>query len=126
MRGLKFPAYGLTTVGILNILFGLYFLFNAVIVFYMGVDYRNFNSEEEKFYFNIGLYGVMALGIVSLLLAPVIIYGASRMMRGVVDGKARLAAILAMIPVTSFPAFLIGFPIGIWALIALAKAKKNA
>ena len=89
---LKIPAIGLIAVGILNILIGLYFLLSAIYVSYAGVVYKNF-TEEQKTMFNIGLYGIMILGILSLLVAPVIIYGAMKMMRGEKPGWRKIAAI---------------------------------
>ena len=118
---LKIPAIGLIVVGILNILCGLYFLFSAIMVSYVGINYKNF-TEDDKFIFNIGLYGIMILGILSLVFAPVIIYGAMKMMRGEKSGAAKIAAVAAMIPVTSF-SFLIGVPFGIWALMIMSKIK---
>lgn len=111
---LKIPAIGLIAVGILNILIGLYFLLSAIYVSYAGVVYKNF-TEEQKTMFNIGLYGIMILGILSLLVAPVIIYGAMKMLRGEKPGWGKIAAISAMIPVMSF-AFILGIPFGFWAL----------
>lgn len=125
LQKLKIPAIGLIAVGILNILFGLYFLLSAFIVAYSKIDYRDFTTEQEKFIFNIGLYGIIALGILSLLVAPVIIYGALKIMRGEKSGMTKTAAILAMIPVTSFW-FILGIPFGIWALLVLSKAKGSA
>lgn len=122
IQKLKIPAIGLIAVGILNILFGLYFLFSAIFVFYTGVNYQNFTTEQEKFIFNIGLYGIIALGVLSLLVAPVIIHGALKMMRG---EKAKMAAILAMIPLTSF-SFIIAIPFSIWTLLAMSRIKENA
>ena len=119
---LKIPAIGLIAVGILNILFGLYFLFSAFIVAYSKIDYRDFTTEQERFIFNIGLYGIITLGIISLLVAPVIIYGALKMMRGEKSRVGKMAAILAMIPVTSFW-FLLGIPFGVWALMIWSKIK---
>lgn len=119
---LKIPAIGLIVVGILNILVGLLFLYKAIVVGYTGVTYQNFN-EQDKFAFNIGLYGVMILGVLSLLVAPVIIYGAMKMMRGEKSSWAKIAAIFAMIPLTSC-SFLIGVPFGIWALMILSKFKE--
>ena len=118
---IKIPAIGLIVVGILNILCGLYFLFSAIMVSYVGINYKNF-TEDDKFVFNIGLYGIMILGILSLLVAPVIIYGALKMMRGEKSGTAKIAAVAAMIPVTSF-SFLIGVPFGIWALMLMSKIR---
>lgn len=119
---LKIPAIGLIAVGILNILFGLYFLFSAFYIAFSEINYRNFNTEQEKFIFNIGLYGIIILGIISLLVAPVIIYGALKMMRGEKLKSGKYAAILAMIPVTSFW-FLLGIPFGVWALMIWSKIK---
>lgn len=119
LQKLKFPAIGLIAVGILNILFGLYFLFSLIVVWYSGVTYQNFSSAEEKQIFNIGFYGVIALGVASLLLAPLIIHGALRMMRGEKLSLARISAILAMPSIS----FIIGIPVGIWALLAIRRAK---
>lgn len=119
LQKLKIPAIGLIAVGILNILIGLYFLLSAIYISYAGVVYKNF-TEEQKAMFNIGLYGVMIFGILSLIFAPVIILGALKMMRGEKNGSTKMSAILAMIPVTSF-AFILGIPFGIWALTGLRK-----
>lgn len=116
LQKLKIPAIGLIAVGILNILFGLYFLLSAIMVGYMGVSYKNFNTEEEKFIFQIGFYGIIVLGVLSLIVAPIIILGALKMMRGEISGRTKLSAILAMIPVFSF-SFLLGLPFGIYALM---------
>ena len=120
---LKVPAIGLIVVGILNILFGLYFLFSAIMVSYVGISYKNF-TEQDKLVFDIGLYGIIILGILSLLVAPVIIYGAMKMMRGEKSNTTKLAAVAAMIPVTSF-SFLLGVPFGIWALLVMSKTKPS-
>ena len=120
---LKIPAIGLIVVGILNILLGLYFLFSAIVVAYVGVKYQNFNTEQEKFAFQIGFYGVIILGILSLIVAPIIIWGALKMMRGASGGAAKLSSVLAMIPIISFPGFLLGIPFGIWALLTKKKFK---
>jgi hypothetical protein len=56
----------------------------------------------------------------SLVAAPIIIYGAVKMLKGASHGWAKAASILAIVPVTSC-CFLIGAPIGIWALVVLSK-----
>jgi hypothetical protein len=58
--------------------------------------------------------------LLSLFTAPVIIYGAAKMSNGSSYSWAKAASILAIIPFTSF-CFLIGAPIGIWALLVLSK-----
>lgn len=124
LQKLKIPAIGLVAVGILNILAGLYFLFTLIVVFYSGLSYQNFTTEQEIFYFNLGLYGIIILGILSLLFAPLIIFGALKLMRGEKTGAAKRAAVLAMIPVTSF-FFPVGILFGIWALLVLGKEKNS-
>lgn len=119
----KIPAIGLIVVGVLNILTGLYFLLSGIIVAYSGVVYKNFNTEQDKFAFQIGFYGVIILGILSLAVAPVIIYGALKIMRGASGGAAKLSPILAMIPLISFPGFLLGIPFGVWALFSMKKSR---
>lgn len=118
----KIPAIGLMATGILNVLFGIYFLLSAVVVGYSGLNYQGFSSEQEKFIFNIGFYGIIGLGVCGLLFAPVIILGALKMKNGSNLRLAKTSAVLAMLPITSF-AFLIGIPFGIWALINLKKTE---
>jgi hypothetical protein len=58
----------------------------------------------------------------SLVAAPMIIYGAVKMLNGSSYGWAKASSILAIIPFTSC-CFLIGAPIGIWALVVLSNPK---
>ena len=66
-----------------------------------------------------------AASTLSLLLAPLIIYGAVQMMKGKNYRIARIAAILLIIPFTSC-CFLVGIPIGIWTLVTLTKPEVKA
>jgi len=124
LQKLKIPAIGLIVVGILNVLIGLFFLFRAIKIAYLGVVFQNFTTEQEKFAFQIGFYGVIILGILSLVVAPIIIYGALEIMRGVKTGAAKLSPILAMIPITSFT-FFFGIIFGIWVLILMRKSRSE-
>jgi len=63
--------------------------------------------------------------LLALIAAPIIIYGAIQMMKGRKLGLAKASAILAIIPFTSC-CFLIGVPIGIWALTVLSKPDVKA
>ena len=63
------------------------------------------------------MYGI---ALVSLLLAPVIVYGAVQMMQGRKLGLAKIAAVLAILPLTSC-CCLAGLPVGIWTFIVLSK-----
>jgi hypothetical protein len=63
------------------------------------------------------LYG---MGILSILISPMVIYGAVQMLNGRKYASAKFAALLAMIPLTSC-FFIAAMPIGAWALITLGK-----
>jgi len=67
-------------------------------------------------------YGISVL---SLLLAPVIIYGAVRMMQGKNYRMARVAAMVAINPFTAC-CFVVSVPIGIWAMVLLGKPEVKA
>ena len=66
-----------------------------------------------------GPIGVV-LGIIAILMSVVVLLGALKMKKLESYGLAMTASILAMIPCLS-PCCLIGLPIGIWALVVLAK-----
>lgn len=59
------------------------------------------------------------------LISPLIIYGATRMYAARSYAMARLAAILALIPVTSC-CFVLGIPVGIWSLRVLRRPEVKA
>jgi hypothetical protein len=63
----------------------------------------------------------MALGIISIMLSVLILFGAIKMKRLESYGLAMTASIIAMIPCVSFPCCIIGLPIGIWAVVVLSK-----
>lgn len=60
-------------------------------------------------------YGV---AIVTLAASPVIIFGALQMMRAGSYRMSVTAAVLSVIPFSSC-CFLLGIPVGVWALVAL-------
>lgn len=122
---LKTPAIGLLITGIINIFLGLYFIVSAGLQIMWGALNRNFSSEAEQMGFYAGFFGSTVLGVLSLLVAPVIIFGALQMMKGKKYGLSKTAAILTIVPFTSC-CFLIGAPFGIWALIVLSKPDVKA
>ena len=67
----------------------------------------------------VGLFTAQLPFLLNLVAAPVIIYGAVKMFNGSSYGWAKAASILAIVPVTSC-CFLVGAPIGIWALVVLS------
>jgi len=77
-------------------------------------------SEAERFGYVTGQLIGLLIFFLSVVAAPVIIYGAVKMLYGSSYNWAKTAAVLAIIPFTSC-CFLIGAPIGIWALVALNK-----
>lgn len=80
----------------------------------------SFGNDAERFGYVAGQFGGLLVFVLNLVVAPMIIYGAIKMLGGTNFGWAKAAAILAMIPLTSC-CFLVGAPIGIWSLIVLSK-----
>lgn len=118
---IKAPAICLIVVGALNAAIGVLTLLSGILRL-TGINGKETlpASEAERFGYYVGTFGSYGLALLSLIIAPVIIYGAIQMMKGRKFGLARASAILAIIPLTSC-CFLIGIPIGIWALIVLSK-----
>ena len=77
-------------------------------------------SEATKIGYVTGQFIASSNFFLSLVAAPIIIYGAVKMLKGSSYGWAKAASILAIVPFTSC-CFLIGAPIGIWALVVLSK-----
>lgn len=117
---LKGPSIGLIVTAGLNAMFGLYLMASSLIQHFAGMAERDFTSSAERTGFYVGFWGIAILGLVSVLLAPVIIVGAIKMMKGQSYGFAKATAILSIIPLTSC-CFVVGMPFGIWALVVLYK-----
>lgn len=115
---LKGPAIGLIITGVSNALFGLYLIISNVAQYAMGTIQQDFSSDAERIGFNVGFWGISLLGLISLILAPIIVFGGVKMMKGKSYGFAKATAILAIIPFTSC-CFIVGVPFGIWALVVL-------
>src|SRR5262245_35849368 len=77
-------------------------------------------SEATRVGYVSGQFMSSSNSCLSLGAAPIIIYGAVKMLKGSSYGWAKAASILAIVPITSC-CFLIGAPIGIWALVVLSK-----
>lgn len=115
---LKGPAIGLIITGILNALFGLYLIASNLIQFAMGTIQQDFSSDAERMGFYVGFWGVALLGLIGIIVAPIIVVGGIKMLKGKSYGFAKATAILAIIPFTSC-CFIVGAPFGIWALVVL-------
>jgi len=114
------PAACLIITGALNAAFGLYGLVVGIMHINNPDNGPVMGSEVERLGYFGGQFAVMFAFLLSLFAAPVIIYGAAKMSNGSSYSWAKAASILAIIPFTSF-CFLIGAPIGIWALVVLSK-----
>ena len=123
---MKAPAIALIVAGALNAVIGLLTVLSGLLRL-SGINGRETlpTNEAERFGFYVGTFIAYGGGVLGLLAAPVIIYGAIQMLKGNKYGLAKTAAILAIVPLTSC-CFLLGIPVGIWALIVLAKPEVKA
>ena len=86
---------------------------------------RTFTSDAERQGFFVGFYGSALAGVLSLIFAPIVIFGGIKMMKGKRRNLAICAAILATIPLSSC-CFVAGSIFGIWALVLLMKPDVKA
>ena len=77
-------------------------------------------SGDEKLGYVAGQVYSTIVAVVSILVSPYIIKGALQMMKAKQYNTARGAAILALVPLSSC-CFVIGMPVGLWALSVLSK-----
>jgi hypothetical protein len=123
---LKVPATGLIITGILNLIFGALILISQLARSLGVLGEENIPIDEAQragYYF--GKFAGIGIGFLSLILAPIIIFGAIKMMKGKSRGLALFASILAILPFTSC-CFLLGAVFGIWSLIVLSKSDVKA
>lgn len=126
LQKLKGPAISLIVVGSLNGILGILSLLSGLArLAGMGGNRSLPRDEAERMGYMMGTVGGYILALISLLLAPVVIYGAIQMLKGKKPGLAKAAAIVAMIPISSC-CFLLGIPAGIWALVVMAKPEVKA
>ena len=117
---LKLPSIGLLVAGILNLLLGIYFIFSVVLQVAMGYTDRAFASDAERYGFLVGFYAMGVFGLLGLIIAPIIIFGALKMRKGEKYGLSKWASILAIVPATGCCVPL-SLPFGIWAFFTLRK-----
>ena len=126
LQKLRGPAIGLIIAGSLNGMIGLLALLGGLMRL-SGIGGRESLPVEdaERIGYMTSTVVTYAMSLLSLLLAPVIIYGAVQMMKAKNYKAVRIAAILVIIPFTSC-CFLVGIPMGIWALVILGKPEVKA
>ena len=124
LQKLRGPARALIIAGSLNGVIGILALLGGL---FSGIGRREGLpvDETERIGYVTGIVITDSASLISLLLAPVIIYGAVQMMKAKNYRAARIAAILVIIPFTSC-CFLVGIPMGIWALVILGKPEIKA
>jgi hypothetical protein len=121
---LKAPAIGLIAVGVMNAVFGLILIFGTLLRFVRPARIE-FGSEEERLGYLLSGVVWPLLGLITIILSPLVIYGAIQMLKARRYGMARLAAILSLIPLSSC-CFILGIPVGIWAFIVLRQPEVRA
>ncbi len=122
---LKKPAIGLIIVGILNGVIGILSLISVVLRLAGVLQMQIPMSKAERAGYNFGLAMNFGIAILSILIAPLIIFGAVKMLKGANFKWSKTSAILAMIPLVSC-CFVVGIPIGIWSLIVLHRSDVKA
>lgn len=123
---LRAPATALIVAATLNAMIGLLALLGGVARL-AGVSGRETlpDNDAERIGYLTSTVATYGISLLSLVVAPLIIYGAVQMMHGKNYKMAKLAAILVLVPLTSC-CFLAGIPIGIWSLVVLSKADVKA
>jgi hypothetical protein len=114
------PAVCLIITGGLNAAIGLYGLIGGIIQINNPANRPIVGNEAQRIGYYTGQSAVLTVFLLSLVTAPVIIYGAVKMIKGTSYNWAKASSILAIFPLTSC-CFLIGAPFGIWALVVLSK-----
>ncbi|HEY0429298.1 MAG TPA: hypothetical protein VGC76_16070 [Pyrinomonadaceae bacterium] len=123
---LKAPAIGLIVTAALDGVIGVLCTASGLLRLAGATNEipQVFRSDAQKagYYFSTGLlYG---LGVLSLVVAPIVIFGAVKMLKGQKSGLVRAAAILSFVPVSC--CFPLGAVFGIWALVVLSKPEVKA
>jgi hypothetical protein len=115
------PAIGLIVTGVLNILLSV----ARIILMATGFGLKALSSggrsaEMDKLLVGVvGTAGIV-VGIIGAIVGIFVLYGGVKMQKQENYGLCMTASIMAMIPCLS-QCCLIGLPIGIWALVVLAK-----
>jgi hypothetical protein len=113
-------AICLIITGALNAALGLLGIISQIIQLSNPAKRSIPGSEAERIGYVSGQFIASSNFFLSLVAAPIIIYGAVKLLNGSSYGWAKAASILAIVPITSC-CFLAGAPIGIWALVVLSK-----
>jgi hypothetical protein len=116
-RRLRLPASGLIFIGALNAMSGVVLILGRLASLVNGPE-RQITNEARRLGYMTASILIPLVSLISILAAPLIIYGGIQMLRARRYSIALLASILAVIPLFSV-CCIPGIPIGIWALIVL-------
>lgn len=123
-RRLQLPASGLIIVGALNAISGVVLILGRLASLVSGPE-REITDEARRLGYITASIFFPLVSLISIMAAPVIIYGGIQMLKARRYFVAMLAAILALIPLSSI-CCIPGIPIGIWALIVLRDPEVRA
>lgn len=117
------PAIGLQVTAGISILFQLFGLLLSLGLFGAGLAGGGLPGADKGVAAMV-MGGSMILRILGIVISAVIFIGATKMKNLQSYGFAMAAAILALIP--CFACCLLGWPIGIWAIVVLVKPEVKA
>jgi hypothetical protein len=123
-RKLRAPAIGLIILGALNILSSVILILGRLVRLVRGPEPVITDEARRLGYEASGIYFPI-VSLISIAIAPIIIVGGIQMLRARRYPIALLAAILALIPLTSV-CCIPGIPLGIWALVVLRSPEVRA
>lgn len=116
-KRLQLPASGLIIVGVLSALSGFILILGRLASIVQGPE-RVITDEARRLGYLAASIFFPLVSLISIIAAPVIIYGGIQMLKARRYSLVMLAAILALIPLSSI-CCIPGIPVGIWALIVL-------
>ena len=126
LQKLKVPSIGLLISGVFGGFLGALALVSGLMRFSGIAGKEKLPTDEaERIGYVVGTVGMYGIAVISLIVAPLIVFGAIRMMKGQSRGLAIASAILSILPLTSC-CFFIGAIFGIWALVVLMQADVKA
>lgn len=121
---LQSPAIGLIIVGTLSAMSGILLILGRITSI-LNKREPEFTNEARRFGYETANIFFPLVSLISIIAAPLIIYGAIQMIKARRYPIAMLAAILALIPFSSI-CCIPSIPIGIWALIVLRNPEVKA